>query len=148
MVEWTDAEREAIQAIWAKVQHDKVGPEALGRAMIVYPWTQRYFKTLGTFTNAASIFGNEKVAKQAVIILHGIDRGVQNLDNLKATYADLSVLHSDTLHVDPDNFRLFGDCITIVLAAQMGPTFFTAERQAAWQKFVSVVISAMSKQYH
>ncbi|KAG9331319.1 hypothetical protein JZ751_019485 [Albula glossodonta] len=148
MVEWTDAERAAIQAIWKKVNYEKVGPQALARAMIVYPWTQRYFGTFGNFSNAASIIGNEKVTAHGIVILHGLDRAVQNMDNIKKTYAELSVLHSEKLHVDPDNFRLLGDCLTIVLASQLGPKTFTPAVHAAWQKFLAVVISALGKQYH
>uniref|UniRef100_A0A672K7U0 Hemoglobin beta embryonic-2 n=1 Tax=Sinocyclocheilus grahami TaxID=75366 RepID=A0A672K7U0_SINGR len=67
---------------------------------------------------------------------------------IKNTYAELSVLHSEKLHEDPDNFRVFlADCLTIVIAATMG-TSFTADVQAAWQKFLAVVVSALRRQYH
>uniref|UniRef100_A0A3B1J6L8 Globin domain-containing protein n=1 Tax=Astyanax mexicanus TaxID=7994 RepID=A0A3B1J6L8_ASTMX len=46
------------------------------------------------------------VAAHGVVVLHGLDRAVKNMDNIKATYAELSVLHSEKLHVDPDNFRV------------------------------------------
>ncbi|WP_226164231.1 hemoglobin beta-like protein, partial [Hymenobacter terricola] len=104
--------------------------------MIVYPWTQRYFGNFGNLYNAAAIMGNPQVAKHGVTILHGLDRAVKNMDNIKATYTELSVLHSEKLHVDPDNFRLLSDCLTIVLAARMGKAF-TAEVQATIQKFMA-----------
>uniref|UniRef100_A0A8C2XGV0 Globin domain-containing protein n=1 Tax=Cyclopterus lumpus TaxID=8103 RepID=A0A8C2XGV0_CYCLU len=147
MVEWTECERATIKDIFAKLDYDSVGPAALSRCLIVYPWTQRYFSKFGNLYNAAAIMGNPNVAKHGKIILHDLERGVKNMDNLKETYADLSVLHSETLHVDPDNFKLISDCLTIVVAAQMGKTF-TGEVQAALQKFLAVVVSSLGRQYH
>nr|XP_019949781.1 PREDICTED: hemoglobin subunit beta-like [Paralichthys olivaceus] len=60
---------------------------------------------------------------------------------------ELSVLHSEKLRVDPDNFKLLADCLTIVLAAQMG-TDFSGEVQAALKKFLAVVVSSLGRQYH
>uniref|UniRef100_A0A672K8B0 Hemoglobin beta embryonic-2 n=1 Tax=Sinocyclocheilus grahami TaxID=75366 RepID=A0A672K8B0_SINGR len=97
------------------------------RALVVYRWTQRYFASWKALYNAEAIMSNPKVAN---------------------TYAELSVLHSEKLHEDPDNFRVFlADCLTIVIAATMG-TSFTADVQAAWQKFLAVVVSALRRQYH
>ena len=76
------------------------------RCLIVYPWTQRYFGNFGNLYNAAAISGNPMVAKHGTTILHGLDRAVKNMDNIKSTYAELSVLHSEKLHVDPDNFKV------------------------------------------
>ncbi|XP_068434581.1 hemoglobin subunit beta-2-like [Clinocottus analis] len=147
MVKWTDFERATIQDIFSKMDYETVGPAALSRCLIVYPWTQRYFGNFGNLFNAAAIMGNPNVAKHGTIILHGLDRGMKNMDNMKETYAELSVLHSEKLHVDPDNFRLLCDCLTIVVAAQMGKAF-TGDVQAAFQKFLAVVVSALGKQYH
>ena len=76
------------------------------RCLIVYPWTRRYFGNFGNLFNAAAIIGNPNVAKHGTIILRDLERGVKNMDNLKETYAELSVLHSEKLHVDPDNFKV------------------------------------------
>ncbi|KAJ0060103.1 hypothetical protein NL108_003937, partial [Boleophthalmus pectinirostris] len=73
--------------------------------LIVYPWCQRYFGSFGNLYNAEAIMSNPKVAAHGVRVLHGLDRAVKNMDDIKATYAELSVLHSEKLHVDPDNFR-------------------------------------------
>ncbi|XP_026852797.1 hemoglobin subunit beta-like [Electrophorus electricus] len=146
MVAWTDAERKAIQDIWGKLK-PAAGQKALIRCLIVYPWTQRYFSSFGSLSDAAAIKSNKKVAAHGEVVLKGLGLAVKNMDNIKATYAPLSVLHSEKLHVDPDNFRLLGDCFTIVVAAHLGRAF-TADIQAAWQKFVAVVIAALAKQYH
>ncbi|XP_038559067.1 hemoglobin subunit beta-2 [Micropterus salmoides] len=147
MVEWTDFERATIQDIFSKMDYEVVGPAALSRCLIVYPWTQRYFGSFGNLYNAAAITGNPNVAAHGKVVLHGLDRAVKNMDNIKATYAELSVLHSEKLHVDPDNFKLLSDCLTVVVAAQLGKEF-TSEVQAAFQKFLAVVVSSLGRQYH
>lgn len=76
------------------------------RCLIVYPWTQRYFGAFGNLYNADAIKSNQKIAAHGTKVLHGLDRALKNMDNIKATYAELSILHSETLHVDPDNFRV------------------------------------------
>ncbi|KAK5850560.1 hypothetical protein PBY51_001429 [Eleginops maclovinus] len=147
MVEWTEQERAIITSIYSNVDYDDIGPKALSRCLIVYPWTQRHFGSFGNLYNAEAIMGNPNVAAHGIKVLHGLDRAVKNMDNIKETYAELSILHSEKLHVDPDNFRLLADCITIVVAAKMGSAF-TPETQAAFQKFLAVVVSALGKQYH
>ncbi|XP_062846365.1 hemoglobin subunit beta-like [Trichomycterus rosablanca] len=146
MVQWTDFERATIQDVFSKIDYSSVGHQALARCLVVYPWTQRYFGNFGNLYNAAAIVGNPKVAAHGLTVLRGLEKAVNNMDNIKATYADLSVLHSEKLHVDPDNFRLLADCITIVVGSTMGASF-TAEVQAALQKFLAVVIAALGKQY-
>ncbi|XP_041672138.1 hemoglobin subunit beta-1-like [Cheilinus undulatus] len=147
MVVWTEQERSIINGIFGGLNYEDIGPKALCRCLIVYPWTQRYFGAFGNLYNAEAIKTNPNIAKHGVTVLHGLDRAVKNMDNIKSTYAELSVLHSEKLHVDPDNFKLLSDCLTIEIAAKMGKDF-TAETQAAFQKFLAVVVSALGKQYH
>ncbi|RVE69711.1 hypothetical protein OJAV_G00080470 [Oryzias javanicus] len=147
MVEWTDFERATIQDIFSRIDADIVGPAALSRCLIVYPWTQRYFGSFGNLYNAAAISSNPKVAAHGKVVLSGLQLAVNNMDDIKQTYADLSVLHSEKLHVDPDNFKLLADCLTIVVAAQMGADF-NCDVQAAFQKFLAVAVSSLRRQYH
>ncbi|KAG7316897.1 hypothetical protein KOW79_019195 [Hemibagrus wyckioides] len=148
MVHWTDAERHIIAEVWGKIKPDELGPHGLARLLIVYPWTQRYFASFGNLSNAAAITGNPKVAAHGKVVIGGLERAVKNLDNVKATYAKLSELHSDTLHVDPSNFTLLADCLTVNLAAKLGPAVFTPEVHATWQKFLNVAVAGLGKQYH
>ncbi|XP_028831881.1 hemoglobin subunit beta-like [Denticeps clupeoides] len=148
MVEWTDAERSAIASLWGKISVDEIGPQALSRLLIVSPWTQRYFSTFGNLSSPAAIQGNAKVAHHGKVVMGGLERAVKNLDDIKNTYAALSVMHSEKLHVDPDNFRLLADCITLCVAMKFGPSVFTADAHEAWQKFLLVVASALGRQYH
>ncbi|XP_056111329.1 hemoglobin subunit beta-2-like [Rhinichthys klamathensis goyatoka] len=149
MVVWTDQERAYIQDIFSKLNYEDTGPKAFIYCMVlvVYPWTQRYFGGFGNLYSAEAIKSNPMVAAHGTVVLHGLDKAMKNMDDIKNAYADLSVLHSEKLHVDPDNFRLLADCLTIVIAATMGSSF-TANVQAAWQKFIAVVVSALSRQYH
>ncbi|XP_017273738.1 hemoglobin subunit beta-1 [Kryptolebias marmoratus] len=147
MVEWTEQERSIINNIFSNLDYDDIGPKALARCLIVYPWTQRYFASFGNLYNADAIKTNPNIAAHGTKVLHGLDRAVKNLDNIKATYAELSVLHSEKLHVDPDNFKLLADCLTIVIAAKLGNAF-NPEVQATFQKFLAVVVSALGRQYH
>uniref|UniRef100_A0A8C9V8U1 Hemoglobin subunit beta-like n=1 Tax=Scleropages formosus TaxID=113540 RepID=A0A8C9V8U1_SCLFO len=148
MVEWTAGERNAILSLWGKISVDELGPLAIQRLLIVYPWTQRYFGSFGNVSTPAAIRGNAKVANHGKVVMGGLDRAIKNMDNIKGVYKDLSVMHSEKLHVDPDNFRLLSDCITVVVAEKFGPSVFTPEVQEAWQKFLNVVASALSRQYH
>ncbi|KAF3700010.1 Hemoglobin subunit beta-2 Beta-2-globin Hemoglobin beta-2 chain [Channa argus] len=147
MVEWTDFERATIQDIFSKIDPDVVGPAALVRCLVVYPWTQRYFGKFGNLYNAAAITSNPNVIAHGKVVLNGLQWAVKNMDNIKATYAELSVLHSEKLNVDPDNFKLLAECLSIVVAAQLGKDF-TGDVQAAFQKFLAVVVSALGRQYH
>ncbi|KAI4900630.1 hypothetical protein NFI96_029200 [Prochilodus magdalenae] len=148
MVEWTDAERSAITGLWGKISVDEIGPQAISRLLIVAPWTQRHFASFGNLSSPAAIIGNPKVAAHGKTVMGGLERAVKNLDNIKAAYAQLSVMHSEKLHVDPDNFRILADCVTVCVAMKFGPSVFTADVQEAWQKFLAVVASALGRQYH
>ncbi|XP_040917803.1 hemoglobin subunit beta-A-like [Toxotes jaculatrix] len=148
MVEWTDAERSAITSLWGSINVAEIGPQALSRLLIVYPWTQRHFTSFGNLSTNAAILGNPKVAEHGKTVMGGLENAVKNMDNIKSTYANLSVMHSEKLHVDPDNFRVLAECISVCVAAKFGPSVFTADVQEAWQKFLAVVVSALGRQYH
>lgn len=72
----------------------------------MFPWTQRYFPTFGDLSTPAAIAANPKVAQHGRTVMGGLETAVKNMDNIKNAYAKLSVMHSEKLHVDPDNFRV------------------------------------------
>ncbi|XP_065108158.1 hemoglobin, beta adult 2 [Paramisgurnus dabryanus] len=146
MVEWSPAERKVIADVWGKINPDEVGHQALVRMFVVYPWTQRYFGTFGNLSNVAAITGNPKVAEHGKTVLGALDKAVKHMDDIKGIYAKLSKLHCEKLNVDPDNFKLLADCLTIVVALKFGNAF-TPEVQATWQKFLCVVVAALSSRY-
>ncbi|XP_037544364.1 hemoglobin cathodic subunit beta-like [Nematolebias whitei] len=146
MVKWTEEERETIRSVWEKVDIDETGPQLIARALIVYPWTERYFGTFGDIFTTSAILSNAKVAAHGKVVLRALDRAVKNLDNMNETYAALSRLHYENLNVDPDNFRLLADCITITIACKLKAAL-DPQVQATWQKFLSAVVDAMNSQY-
>nr|P14521.1 RecName: Full=Hemoglobin subunit beta; AltName: Full=Beta-globin; AltName: Full=Hemoglobin beta chain [Electrophorus electricus] len=147
-VELTEAQRGAIVNLWGHLSPDEIGPQALARLLIVYPWTQRYFASFGNISSAAAIMGNPKVAAHGKVVVGALDKAVKNLNNIKGTYAALSTIHSEKLHVDPDNFRLLAESFTVSVAMKLGPSGFNAETQHALAKFLAEVVSALGKQYH
>ncbi|XP_009097989.2 hemoglobin subunit beta-like [Serinus canaria] len=147
MVNWTDGEKQHITSLWAKVDVTKCGGEALGRLLIVYPWTQRFFTKFGDMSNSGNVIGNGNVVNHGRRVLTSFGDAATNLDNIKKSFASLSKLHCKKLHVDPKNFRLLGDILMVVLASHFGKDF-TPACQAAWQKLVCVVAHALAHEYH
>lgn len=147
MVRWTDKERSTVSAVWEQIDIDEIGPQLLARVLIVYPWTERYFGTFGDLFTTTAVLNNPKVAAHGKVILQALDEGVKNMDNIKDTYAPLSRLHCEELNVDPDNFRLLADCVTISVACKLRSAL-NPQVQATWQKFLSAVVDALNSQYH
>ncbi|KAE8579945.1 hypothetical protein XENTR_v10024244 [Xenopus tropicalis] len=147
MVHWTADEKAAITSVWQKVDVQQDGHEALSRLLVVYPWTQRYFSSFGNLSNAAAIAGNAKVNAHGKKVLGAVGSTIQHLDNVKASLHDLSVTHALKLHVDPENFKRFGEVLVIVLAKKLG-TAFTPKIHASWEKFIAVLVDGLSQGYH
>nr|B3EWD2.1 RecName: Full=Hemoglobin subunit beta [Sciurus carolinensis] len=140
-------EKNALATLWGKVNPDELGGEALGRLLVVYPWTQRFFDSFGDLSSATAVMGNPKVKAHGKKVLDSFSDGLKHLDNLKGTFSSLSELHCDKLHVDPENFRLLGNELVLVLALHLGKDF-TPQVQAAFQKVVAGVANALAHKYH
>ncbi|XP_071472531.1 hemoglobin subunit beta [Marmota flaviventris] len=147
MVHLSDGEKNAISTAWGKVNAADIGAEALGRLLVVYPWTQRFFTSFGDLSSASAIMSNDKVKAHGKKVIDSFSNGLKHLDNLKGTFASLSELHCDKLHVDPENFKLLGNMIVIVLAHHLGKDF-TPAAQSAFQKVVAGVANALAHKYH
>ncbi|KAJ7320149.1 hypothetical protein JRQ81_019660 [Phrynocephalus forsythii] len=106
MVHWTAEEKQMIANIWSKIDVPTIGGEALGCMMVVYPWTQRFFVDFGNLSSASAIMGNPKVKAHGKKVFTSFGEAIKNLDNVKETFAKLSELHCDKLHVDPVNFNV------------------------------------------
>nr|P21667.1 RecName: Full=Hemoglobin subunit beta; AltName: Full=Beta-globin; AltName: Full=Hemoglobin beta chain [Varecia variegata] len=143
----TPEENNHVTSLWGKVNVEKVGGEALGRLLVVYPWTQRFFESFGDLSSPDAIMGNPKVKAHGKKVLTAFSEGLHHLDNLKGTFAQLSELHCDKLHVDPQNFKLLGNVLVIVLAHHFGNDF-SPQTQAAFQKVVTGVANALAHKYH
>nr|XP_021508854.1 hemoglobin subunit beta-Z [Meriones unguiculatus] len=106
-----------------------------------------FFDKFGNLSSATAIMGNPRIRAHGKKVLTSLDLAVKNMDNLKETFAHLSELHCDKLHVDPENFKLLGNMLVIVLSTHFAKEF-TPEVQAAWQKLVTGVTNALSHKYH
>ncbi|KAM3864436.1 hemoglobin, beta adult 2 [Diretmus argenteus] len=146
MVEWTDSERSTITAVWDRINVDEMGPETLKRVLIVYPWTKRYFGRFGDISSTAAVLANDKVANHGKVVLKALDKAVENMDDMHSVYAPLSQLHCEKFNVDPVEFRLFADCLTIAVGCKLGKDF-PPHVQGTWQKFLSAVVEALSSFY-
>ncbi|KAL7869005.1 hypothetical protein AOLI_G00129930 [Acnodon oligacanthus] len=144
MVEWTEEERAFIQEIFSKLKYEDVGPKSLcryvGNELMVLMHPLMLAPEPETVVSCASLQGSGRVPLDSAlllrisgtctarmpswetrrwpgtgaVVLHGLDAAVKNMDNIKSSYAELSELHCEKLHVDPDNFKLMADCITVV----------------------------------
>ncbi|MBW4017186.1 hypothetical protein HG534_13060, partial [Moraxella osloensis] len=96
----------------------------------------------------AAIAGNPKVAAHGKVVIGGLDKAVKHIDDIVGAFKSLSTTHSEKLHVDPANFHNFANVISVVVGAKTGHAVYTHEVQAAFEKFLEVVVHALSKQYH
>ncbi|KAM8923719.1 hemoglobin subunit epsilon isoform 3-T3 [Lycaon pictus] len=147
MVHFTAEEKAAVISLWARVNVELVGGEVLGRLLVVYPWTQRFFDNFGNLSSESAIMGNPKVKAHGKKVLTSFGNAIKHMDDLKDTFAELSELHCDKLHVDPENFKLLGNVLVCVLAHHFGKEF-TPQVQAAYQKVVAGVANALAHKYH
>uniref|UniRef100_A0A5F8AJH3 Hemoglobin subunit epsilon 1 n=1 Tax=Macaca mulatta TaxID=9544 RepID=A0A5F8AJH3_MACMU len=117
------------------------------RLLVVYPWTQRFFDSFGNLSSPSAILGNPKVKAHGKKVLTSFGDAIKNMDNLKITFAKLSELHCDKLHVDPENFKLLGNVLVCMLAHNFDKEFIL-QVQAAYQKVVAGVANALAHKYH
>nr|AFM88841.1 adult beta-type globin [Callorhinchus milii] len=142
MVQWSQAELDVIQGKWAALDPEKFGGKALARMFVVYPWTKRYFGK----------FGGRFKASDPVVMEHGakvmgkMQVAAKDPEMIKEIFEYLSKRHSDTIHVDPENFKLLGSCMLVEMAMTKGD--WSPEIEAINRKFVDVSIAALSRKYH
>ncbi|MDN8801640.1 globin domain-containing protein, partial [Staphylococcus aureus] len=83
MVNLTAEEKSVICGLWGKLNVEETGGEALGRLLVVYPWTQRFFDSFGNMSSPSAIMGNPKVKAHGKKVLTSFGEAIKNLDNLK-----------------------------------------------------------------
>ncbi|XP_034150902.1 hemoglobin subunit beta-like isoform X2 [Esox lucius] len=132
---WTSTELSAIEGVWGRISTDEIGAQAVA-------------SRFGNLADPAAIMSNLNVISHGKTVMRALDKAVQNPFNIENTFAALSVIHSEKLHVDPDNFLLLADCITVCIAAKLGPTVFNVDTHEAFHKFMCEVVSAFKKRYH
>ncbi|KAM9305895.1 hemoglobin subunit beta-2-like [Gastrophryne carolinensis] len=147
MVHFTEQEMKIINTYWPKLDPKGFGGEALIRLLCVDPWTQRYFVSFGNLGSCDAIAHNAKLMAHGEKVANAIGDCLKHLDNLKAHLSKLSNYHCDTLHIDPANFDLFADCLTIVMAEHFKQEF-TADVQCAFKKAFHAVAKGLAYCYH
>nr|P41332.1 RecName: Full=Hemoglobin subunit beta; AltName: Full=Beta-globin; AltName: Full=Hemoglobin beta chain [Hydrophis gracilis] len=146
-VHWSAEEKQLITGLWGKVDVAEVGGATLGKLLVVFPWTQRFFAHFGNLSSANAIICNPVVKAHGKKVLTSFGEAIKHLDSIKETFAKLSELHCEKLHVDPENFRLLGNILIIVLAGHHGKEF-TPSTHAAFQKLVRAVAHSLARVYH
>ena len=111
------------------------------RLLVVYPWTQRFFEHFGDLSSADAVMNNAKVKAHGKKVLDSFSNGVQHLDDLKGTFAELSELHCDKLHVDPENFRVS------LWSPQYSPSSFYGEAHVMVRRLNGKTQFRMEKRY-
>ncbi|EPY72748.1 Hemoglobin epsilon chain-like protein [Camelus ferus] len=102
---------------------------------------QRFFDNFGNLYSESAIIGNPKVQAHGEKVLTSFGNAVKHMEDFKGTFAKLIELPCDKLHVDPENFRLLGNVLVVVLARHFGKEF-TPDLQAAYQKVMVGVANA------
>ncbi|KAK9402736.1 hemoglobin subunit beta-2 [Crotalus adamanteus] len=120
MVHWTPEEKQLITALWSEVDVLEVGAATHGKLLVVYPWTQRFFAHFGNLSGPSAIYVNPLVRAHGKKVLSAFGEAIKNMENIKETFSMLSELHYEKLHVDPENFRLLGNILIIILAGHHG----------------------------
>ncbi|KAM5152869.1 hemoglobin subunit alpha-5-like [Mantella aurantiaca] len=139
---FTAAEKASITSIWSKVagHENAIGAEALERLFLSFPQTKTYFSHFDLS------HGSKDLQNHGGKVVKAIGSAAQHLDDLDSALSSLSDLHARNLRVDPGNFRLLSHAIQVTLAVHF-TNQFTADAQAAWDKFLSAVSSVLVSKY-
>ncbi|XP_075687416.1 hemoglobin subunit alpha-3-like [Rhinoderma darwinii] len=133
------SERALILSLWPKIapQVNDLGGEALDRLFLSFPLTKTYFPHLDLSQGSADIknYGGK--------VMNALGNAANHLDHLDASLSTLSDLLPHKLRVDPGNFERLNQVIQNVLAIHL-PKEFSAETQAAWNKFFSEVSTVLT----
>uniref|UniRef100_A0A8C1V031 Globin domain-containing protein n=1 Tax=Cyprinus carpio TaxID=7962 RepID=A0A8C1V031_CYPCA len=146
MVAYTDVDKAAVKALWAKIspKADDIGAEALGRMLTVYPQTKTYFAHWADLS-PGTIMHSAKVKKHGKNVMAAITDAVGKMDDLIGGLSSLSNLHAK-VHLDPVNFKILTHNILVTLAVNF-PADFTAEVHVAVDKFLAALSAALADKY-
>ncbi|XP_012694345.1 hemoglobin subunit alpha-2-like [Clupea harengus] len=139
----SDKEKNTVKDFFAKVvsRSDDIGNESLTRLLVVYPQTKSYFAHWKETTPYSA-----PVKKHGITVMGGVYEAVSKIDDLKAGLLTLSELHAFMLRVDPVNFKLFNNCLLVVLS-MLFPDDFTPQVHVAVDKFMALLSLALAEKY-
>ncbi|XP_069841486.1 hemoglobin subunit alpha-3-like [Dendropsophus ebraccatus] len=138
----TASERAYILSLWPKIapQAGALGAEALERLFLSFPQTKTYFSHFDLSHGSADLINHGGK------VINALGSAAGHLDDLATNLSTLSDLHAYNLRVDPGNFDLLSHTIQVTLAVHF-PDDFTADSQAAWDKFLSEVSAILTSKY-
>ncbi|XP_062381929.1 hemoglobin subunit alpha-2-like [Sardina pilchardus] len=139
----SEKEKTTVRDFFGKISalSDEVGTESLTRLLVVYPQTKSYFDHWKETTPYSA-----PVRKHGITVMGGIYEAVGKLDDLTGGLLTLSELHAFMLRVDPVNFKLFTNCILVVLN-MLFPDDFTPQVHLAVDKFMALLSLALAEKY-
>ncbi|XP_062036439.1 hemoglobin subunit zeta-like [Lepus europaeus] len=135
----TNSEKSIIMSLWDKVssQAEAIGTEALERFFLSYPQSKP------SFPQFDQLPGSAQLRARGAELAAALNDAVKNMDDMDVALSPLSDLLAYKLRVDPVNFRLLSHGLQVTLARYL-PRDFTAETQAAWDKFLGRVPDLMT----
>ncbi|XP_077131413.1 hemoglobin subunit alpha-3-like [Ranitomeya variabilis] len=136
------SEKAFILNLWPKIapRVNDLGGDALDRLFLSFPQTKTYFSHFDLSQGSAD------VKAHGGKVLSALGKAASHLNDLDGALSSLSDLHAYNLRVDPGNFALLSHTIQVVLATNF-PNDFSAEAQAAWDKFLSEVAEILTSKY-
>uniref|UniRef100_A0A5F9D7N8 Hemoglobin subunit zeta n=1 Tax=Oryctolagus cuniculus TaxID=9986 RepID=A0A5F9D7N8_RABIT len=99
------------------------------RLFLSFPQTKTYFPHFDLHA------GSAQLRTHGAKVAAALGDAVKNMDNLDSALSPLRDLLAYKLRIDPVNFRPLSHCLQVTLARNL-PRDFTAEAQAAWDKFL------------
>ncbi|XP_067407608.1 hemoglobin subunit alpha-D-like [Emydura macquarii macquarii] len=148
MALFTDADKNNIQQIWAKLFEN---PEDNGKTIVIklftdYPETKAYFKTIPTEGNLQE---DPLVRFHGRRIMVALNQVIENLDNWKQACRILDRLadkHKNAHQVPAVNFQSMFQVILNVCKELLGNEF-SSEASLSWEKFFTLLFEQINESY-
>ncbi|XP_059834657.1 hemoglobin subunit alpha-like [Hypanus sabinus] len=126
--------------IQIKANAEAWGADALARLFEIHPQAKTYFPKFNGYKAS-----DPAVRKHGCLVMKAVADAAQNVDNLSKHLESLAKKHGEELLVDPHNFQLLADCITVTLAINL--TAFTPATHCAVDKFLELLAHELSSKY-
>ncbi|XP_062913467.1 hemoglobin subunit alpha-like [Mobula hypostoma] len=123
-----------------KANAEAWGAEALARLFEIHPQAKTYFPKFNGYKAS-----DQPVRRHGRIVMEAVADAAHNVDNLSKHLEKLAKRHGEELLVDPHNFHLLADCITVTLAIHL-PAFSPATHCAV-DKFLELLAHELSSKY-
>ncbi|XP_060794919.1 hemoglobin, alpha embryonic 5 [Neoarius graeffei] len=135
--------KKIVKTLWAKIVTcaDQLRSEALSRMFLVFPQTKTYFAHWPDLSP-----GSKSVKKHGKVVMVGLGKVVNNINDLFGARSNLSELHAFKLRVDPANFKVLSHNILVVIASHF-LKYFRAEVHLSLEIFFTTGALTLSDKY-